>query len=211
MPSSAQADVNPRKSPRQARARATVEAIIVATAQVLTERGFENLTTARVAERAGVSIGSLYQYFPNKQALAAAVVDHYSEQVLAGFTEAIRTRPGDTLAETVDAMIGFALLSHPHEPELHRALNELAPRIGRLDRTRAVSSGIAQLIERELQRHRREISPDLDLADAAAMIETVLETVVHRAIQRHPVSIDADRMIGQCRRLIIGYLRSPPG
>ena len=74
MPGTAQVNVNPRKIPRQARAQATVEAIIVATAQLLTEQGFVNLTTARVAERAGVSIGSLYQYFPTKQGLAAAVV-----------------------------------------------------------------------------------------------------------------------------------------
>lgn len=90
MPGTAQVNVNPRKIPRQARAQATVEAIIVATAQLLTEQGFVNLTTARVAERAGVSIGSLYQYFPNKQGLAAAVVDHYSDEVLARFTAMVR-------------------------------------------------------------------------------------------------------------------------
>ncbi|HCF1045429.1 TPA: TetR family transcriptional regulator, partial [Pseudomonas aeruginosa] len=159
--------------------------------------------------RAGVSIGSLYQYFPNKQGLAAAVVDHYSDEVLARFTAMVRARPGKTLVDTVDAMIGFALVSHPHEPEMHRALNDLAPRIGREEKTRAISRGMAKVIETELERHRQEISPDLDLADAAAMIETVLETVAHRAIQRHPVRVGADGLIGQCRRLIIGYLRSP--
>lgn len=209
MPGTAQVNVNPRKIPRQARAQATVEAIIVATAQLLTEQGFVNLTTARVAERAGVSIGSLYQYFPNKQGLAAAVVDHYSDEVLARFTAMVRARPGKTLVDTVDAMIGFALVSHPHEPEMHRALNDLAPRIGREEKTRAISRGMAKVIETELERHRQEISPDLDLADAAAMIETVLETVAHRTIQRHPVRVGADGLIGQCRRLIIGYLRSP--
>ncbi|HVV93184.1 MAG TPA: TetR/AcrR family transcriptional regulator [Hyphomicrobiales bacterium] len=202
-------DVNPRKFPRQARARATVEAIVVATAQLLTDHGFEALTTAEVAERAGVSIGSLYQYFPNKQALAAAVVDHYGEQFADAFVEALGARAPATLAESVDAMIHATLVAHPHEPALHRAMIELAPRVGRVERTREVANRIAGEITAELTRHRREIAPDLDLADAAALIQLVLETVSHRALQHHPVSLAGEGMVRQCRRLIIAYLTSP--
>lgn len=202
-----QVNVNPRKFPRQARARATVEAIIVATAQLLEKEGFEALTTARVAERAGVSVGSLYQYFPNKRALAAAVVDHHSEKLVAAFDAAWQSH--ETLADTVDAMIQAALIAHPHRPELHRALNELAPRVGRAEKTRQISARIARLIENVLARHRHEMAPDLDPADAEALIETVLETVSHRAIQYHPASIPDDKAIVQCRRLILAYLTSP--
>jgi AcrR family transcriptional regulator len=60
--------VNPRKQPKQDRSQATVQAILTATTHILTEDGYDQLTTNRVAERAGVSIGSLYQYFPNKEA-----------------------------------------------------------------------------------------------------------------------------------------------
>jgi AcrR family transcriptional regulator len=204
--------VNPRKSPRQARARATVEAIVVAAAQLLTERGFESLTTARVAERAGVSIGSLYQYFPNKRALAAAVVEHYGEALVVSLGETLAGRPHDTLADAVDAMIHAALVAHPHEPDLHRTLRALAPRVGRLEKTEEFSGRIAGIIEAVLRRHRREMASDLDPADAAALIETVLETVAHRALERHPVNLAADRMVGQCRRLIMAYLTGPaPG
>lgn len=202
-----QVDVNPRKFPRQARARVTVEAIIVATAQLLEKEGFEALTTARVAERAGVSVGSLYQYFPNKRALAAAVVDHYSENLVAAFDAAWQSH--ETLASAVDAMIQSALNTHPHKPELHRALNELAPRVGRAEKTRQISGRIAGLIENALARHQHEMAPDIDPADAAALIETVLETVSHRAIQRHPASIPDYKAVIQCRRLILAYLTSP--
>ena len=204
---SLQANVNPRKFPRQERARITVEAIIAATAQLLAEQGFETLTTAKVAERAGVSVGSLYQYFPNKQALAAAVVDHYGEELVTSFNDAWGSH--ETLSEAVDAMIQSALASHPHKPELHRALNELAPRVGRAAKSREISAKIAGIIENVLARHRREMASDLDPADAAAMIETVLETVSHRAIHDHPVSITSDRAISQSRRLIMAYLTSP--
>src|SRR3546814_9174202 len=68
-------DTNPRKLPRQERSKATVEAILIAATQVLIEDGYERATTARVAERAGVSVGSLYQYFPNKEALVGTLVE----------------------------------------------------------------------------------------------------------------------------------------
>jgi AcrR family transcriptional regulator len=185
-----------------------VEAIIVATAQLLAEQGFESLTTARVAERAGVSIGSLYQYFPNKRALAAAVIDHYGEALTASFSAAWQSH--ETLAQAIDAMIAAALVSHPHEPELHRALNELAPRVDRAEKTMEISARVAGVIETVLERHRQELAADLDRAAASALIETVLEAVSHRAIQHHPVSLGGERMVSQCRRMIMAYLTGSP-
>jgi len=184
-----------------------LEAIVQAAAQLLTDVGFEALTTARVAERAGVSVGSLYQYFPNKQALAAAVVDHYADKFEAAFVEAVVTPVHDTLEETIDALIEVALVAHPHDPKLHRALNELAPRY-RAEKVREVGDRIAATVKGELARHRQEIAPDLDLGEAAALIETLLENVVHRAVERHPVSVRGERAIGQCHRMIMAYLTS---
>ena len=70
-----QATVQPRKKPAQARSRATVEAILEAATRILRDQGLAGLTTNRVAERAGVSVGSLYQYFPGKEALLAALIE----------------------------------------------------------------------------------------------------------------------------------------
>mgnify|MGYP003597153915 FL=1 len=68
---------NPRKEPKQSRARVTVEAILEATAHILTEGGYDALTTNHVAKRAGVSIGSLYQYYPSKEALVGELMDRH--------------------------------------------------------------------------------------------------------------------------------------
>lgn len=202
-------DVNPRKFPRQQRARATVDAIIVATAQLLTEQGFETLTTARVAERAGVSIGSLYQYFPNKQALAAAVIDHYGELFAASFVEIVEARSHATMPDSVDALIHAGFVAHPHEPDLHRTLMNLAPRVNRSEKTKELSGRIARFIESVLARHRSELAPDLEPGEAAALIEAVLETVAHRALDGHPAGIANGKAIAQCRRLVLAYLTSP--
>ncbi|MCW7541777.1 TetR/AcrR family transcriptional regulator, partial [Aquabacterium sp. A7-Y] len=77
--------LTPRKKPLQARSSRTVEAIFDASIQVLIDGGIERVTTTRVAERAGVSVGSLYQYFPNKQSLLAALLERY----LLGVVEAV--------------------------------------------------------------------------------------------------------------------------
>lgn len=206
-----QMDVNPRKIPRQSRAQATVRAIIEATAQVLVHAGFERMTTAMVAERAGVSVGSLYQYYPNKQALAAAVVDHYGEVFAARFAQAIAAGPGDTLARTVDALVATAFESHPHDPRLHKVLIEIAPRVGRGDHRKALSARIAALIEEKLRRHAGDLAADLDPSEAAVMLEALLETAAHRALEQHPASLSTARFAGQCRRMVMAYLTCPAG
>ena len=75
--------LKPRKRPKQQRSRETYDAIVAATTRVLKREGYEKASTNRIAEVAGVSVGSLYQYFPNKQALVIAVVERHSDQLIA--------------------------------------------------------------------------------------------------------------------------------
>src|SRR5215471_19293099 len=71
----------PRKKPRQERSHATVDAILDATARVLCTIGYDRASTNRIALAAGVSVGSLYQYFPSKEALVAALIERHVEQM----------------------------------------------------------------------------------------------------------------------------------
>jgi AcrR family transcriptional regulator len=114
-----------RKQPQQARARATIEAILDAAAHILGEQGWRGITTNRVAEKAGVSIGSLYQYFPNKLVLVEAVRRRHFDQVLevlraATDGSASRTR---RIAAFADGMIAV----HSRFPAAHRVLLEEKP------------------------------------------------------------------------------------
>ena len=102
MPTLTQPALKPRKTPIQARSNASVDAILQATLQVLTSVGKERLTTTRVAARAGVSVGTLYQYFPNKSALLQACLRHHMEQVRRSIETVCRAKsqfscwnPGD--------------------------------------------------------------------------------------------------------------------
>ena len=132
-------DVKPRKLPRQARAKATVDAIVEASTQVLLEYGYDRFTTARAAERARVSVGSLYQYFPNKVALASAVIDRCCDDFLIAFESALAGRRRVTLADCIRAIVEVTLVSHHLTPELHRIVLDLAPRIGFAEKAENVS------------------------------------------------------------------------
>src|ERR1700742_4874000 len=74
--------INPRKNASQERSRATVEALVDATARILVKEGFDKASTNRIAEVAGVSVGSLYQYFPSKEALVAAVIERHQQEIM---------------------------------------------------------------------------------------------------------------------------------
>jgi AcrR family transcriptional regulator len=115
-----------RKQPQQARSQATIDAVLQAAAHILGQRGWRGLTTNAVAEAAGVSIGSLYQYFPNKLALVEAVRQRHFDEVLTILrTAADRKLPRARRIEAlVDGMIGV----HGRHPAAHRVLLEEAPR-----------------------------------------------------------------------------------
>lgn len=196
--------VEPRKKPRQARAKFTVDAIVEATAQVLLEYGYDKFTTARAAERAGVSIGSLYQYFPNKAALAGAVIDRCCENFLAAFRGAVADR-GPALADCIEAMIEVTLVSHRVTPELHKMVNDLAPRLGVEDRTAMVRRAAAGTIESILRTHADEIAPEIDLAAAATIIEAMLETLAHRNLAA-PAGGANGALAREAARMVTRYL-----
>ncbi len=117
--------LEPRKVPKQTRSGATVEAILEAAAQVFERRGYAAGTTNRIAERAGVSIGSLYQYFPNKDAILVALVHQHLAEGMAALQPHLRrlsagARFDDVLPGIVHAMVAL----HALAPGLHRVLFE---------------------------------------------------------------------------------------
>lgn len=115
-----------RKEPRQARARATIEAMLDATARILGERGWVGITTNTVAEVSGVSVGSLYQYFPNKLALVEAVRRRHFDEVLAVLRAA--SDAATPRARRIAAFVDGMLAVHSRYPAAHRVLLARAPR-----------------------------------------------------------------------------------
>jgi AcrR family transcriptional regulator len=116
------AALKPRKTPRQARSTATVDAIFQATIQVLLSEGVSQLTTTHVAERAGVSVGTMYQYFPHKQALLFAVLARHLEAVVQAVERACQQYAGQPLVTMSDGLVAAYLDAKTEQVEASRAL-----------------------------------------------------------------------------------------
>ncbi len=116
------AHLSPRKKPRQARAAMTLDAIFEATIQVLLAEGLHRLTTTRVAERAGVSVGTMYQYFPNKQSLLYALNERYLDIVAEKVEKTCRGKHGATTAEMVQALVDAYWQAKTERRDVTRAL-----------------------------------------------------------------------------------------
>jgi AcrR family transcriptional regulator len=114
--------LNPRKKPRQRRSRVTIDVIFEATIQVLLANGLDRITTIQIADRAGVSVGSLYQYFPNKRALLAAIVRRHVGEVADATIAACESAHGRTLAEMCETIMSAFVDAKTRRPEVSRAL-----------------------------------------------------------------------------------------
>jgi len=114
--------LNPRKRPQQRRSRVTIDTIFEATIQLLLANGLDRITTIQIAGRAGVSVGSLYQYFPNKSALLAAVVKRHVGEVVDATIAACNSVHGKTIGEMCATMMSAFVDAKTRRPEVSRAL-----------------------------------------------------------------------------------------
>jgi AcrR family transcriptional regulator len=149
--------VVPRKQPRQARAAATVAAVVEASARILEEGGLGAFNTNAVAARAGVSIGSLYQYFPGKDAILASLVRREAEAFDVALTEAV-ARTGDLGTSSAVALLAQVAVAHQaSRPRLSRILDLEEQRLGLADEADAAGARTGGTIARFLaQRHLGE-------------------------------------------------------
>jgi len=200
-----QVKTTPRKRPRQARSRDTVEAILAATARVLVKVGFDGLTTNGVAEAAGVSIGSLYQYFPNKEALVAALIEHHVEAMNAAVLSELARVAQLPMVDAVRAVIELTIGAHAVEPELHRVLTEQVPRVGRLSRLLELEQMGHRMVAGILAARKDELAiqdPDL----TAYICCTAIEAIAHRSALLAPERLKDPRLIDEAVALVTRYL-----
>jgi len=122
--------LKPRKAPVQARSIHTVEAIFEASIQVLLAGGLARLTTTRVAERAGVSVGTLYQYFPNKQALMAGVLEKHLLSVVEAVEAACAMNKGAASKDMAEAVVAAFMKAKFEHVDASRALYAVAAEVG---------------------------------------------------------------------------------
>jgi AcrR family transcriptional regulator len=199
----------PRKTPVQARATVTVEAISEATVQVLLSRGTQRLTTTRVADRAGVSVGTLYQYFPNKQSLLFAVLEDHLERVTKEVEEACEHARHKPLTEMIKEVVEAFVDAKIARADISVALYKIAPDVGGLALVKRVTQRMRKAIVRMLESATdTKTSPDefaiqMMLAAMSGAMRSVLETggspAMMRKLREHLVVLCQSYMAATCR------------
>lgn len=196
----------PRKLPRQARAQATVDAILEAMVEILDREGLEAATTTRIAEVAGVSIGSLYQYFSHRDAILHALQDREFGRALAFMQEVL----GDgnlarTPREIVNAVVRGLSALYAASPGLHRVLAVDGLRVARADRVHAFDLRIITIIRHFLASTPAPIRrPRLDAA-AFVAFQSVRATMLARLLECPP-GLDAETLVEELVDLVLRYL-----
>lgn len=199
--------LEPRRMPRQERSKATTTAILRAAAQVFARHGYAAGTTNRIAARAGVSIGSLYEYFPNKDAILVALTEEHLREasaVLAGAVAEIR--PGAPVGPAAIRRLVAAMVElHATDPGLHRVLFEEAPLPRRVRRTIAeLEDAMIGRVESWIRGDPRIRVPRPRLA--ASLIVQTVEALTHRMVLHAPEGVTADELAEEIARVVRGYL-----
>ncbi|MEZ4404643.1 MAG: TetR/AcrR family transcriptional regulator [Kofleriaceae bacterium] len=193
-----------RKAPRQIRSRATVDAIVDAAARVLRQDGYDGTTTNRVAEVAGVSVGSLYQYFPNKEALVRELLERHDRAMWTVFTDQSTCAIGRPFAEAVPAVIDALFAAHLVDPQLHQVLHQQIPRVGALALLHATSVRSRAVVEGLLQARTEEHQRGDDVPTAALVVVESVEALIHASIALPPAQANAVQR--HASELVLGYL-----
>jgi len=199
----------PRKIATQERSRATVDSLIEATARILVKEGFDKASTNRIAEVAGVSIGSLYQYFPSKEALVAAVIERHQQQIMQTVRRELNLAASLPLEQALRKFVAVAVQAHRVDPPLHRVLAEQIPRVGPLEKLESFSRENFSLFRAYLEGVRDQLGVD-DLELASFICVTSIEALTHNAVLHHAKVMTGERMdalIDEGTRLVTGYLK----
>jgi AcrR family transcriptional regulator len=194
--------LNARKQPLQERSRETVAVILEAAARILEERGLEGYNTNAIAERGGVSVGSVYQYFPNKDALTLALIAKFEDEILGAAQTAVTASEGKDLKASLKFLIAGLLKAHDGRAQLNRILETEESRLRSASSGSSASIDLRKLIGSLLARHAHELGP----IDAAVIDDLIVITraMVDDAFQKELSQAAAQRRI---LRAVEGYLR----
>ncbi len=197
----------PRKKPIQGRSKATVEAILEGTIRVLLDEGFETLTTTRVAEVAGVGVGTLYQYFPAKESLLFALLEREMTALEAELLGAFVATENQSLEARVTATIDALVRHKKAHAELGVVLQAHMPRF---DGIRVVRATVRRIVSAFAVMIRPSLPARMDDAEVqlvAMMVATAVQGAIDGALDLSAATLRRPAFREALMRLVLGYLR----
>lgn len=182
-----------------------VDTILDAMSRVLVERGYAKTNTNLVAESAGISVGSLYQYFPNKDSLIFALRERHSTRMLTLFQDVVaHIDANGTLSGDFEKLINALVAAHLLEPELNRILEEEFPAYN-LPVSQEIQQGFFEAIRRVLDKHRAMLTPpDLDVA--AFVVQRIMKALIKAVVLTGYGGVSPTCVRTEILPAVIGYL-----
>lgn len=196
---------SPRKEPRQARSRVLVDAIVGAAGRILPRLGFDELTTHQLAEVAGVSVGSLYQYFPTKEAIVATLIERRAEADVARVSELLDELRGLPLREVIARTVSDMIELHRSAGPLYRVMLPLVVRVRRHRYVRELLAQARERVRAELEARHEEVRKE-DLELAVFVAGHALEACIHAALDERPELLSDPAFARELTDLAVRYL-----
>ena len=204
-----QASIFPRKTPRQRRSIELCETLIEATARVLRDEGYEAANTNRIADVAGVSVGSLYQYFPGKEALLYALLQRQEHRQLDLLTERLAPALNGNLEALVRSAVQALVDFYREDPELARVLAEQRRHLVGSRSLPGSERAFSELIQTALQTQSAQVRP-LDVEVASFVIQRTVDALTLEAAVRRPDFLKDGRLAEEIVQLLVRYIGIRP-
>ena len=186
-----------RRRPKQQRAQQTVEMVLQGTVRVLARDGLDAVTTNRIAEAAGVSIGSLYQYFPDKRAIFVALHERHAQRVQGVIQRIVDAQAAAPLEPLIVALMDGLFDEHAADPrELHALLDQQE------DGSRGLRHALGEILR------SRPLEPALRPERVQFVVPTMMEVLVHEAVLSRPSGCALATAKVEASRAVISYLRA---
>ena len=195
-----------RRRPKQRRARQTVEAVLDAVVRLLKRDGSQAITTNRIAEVAGVSIGSVYQYFPDKRAIFTALHQRHVDQIDRMVQTKLVEHATSSIEELVRAMVEAMVEAHAIDPELYELLMTEVPH--RADGTRDFAVRLHGAFLLAISSRAHELKKRRDLDKVVFVVTHMVEALSHGAVLRRPARMSLKDAKEEVVRAILAYLHA---
>jgi AcrR family transcriptional regulator len=200
-----------RKAARQDRSQMTVDAILEAAARLFAEGGLDAVNTNRIAELAGVSIGSLYQYFPSKQAILGELIDRHAARTIEALSAKLAELATRPVAAVLREIVEILLEADTVDLNLHRVFLDRLPDAGRIEQRHGEIRRMTAAVRTLVLEPRRGALAVADLDVAAVVLVHALEAVTNAVVFEFPDRLRDPTLVDEITALATRYLLPPRG
>jgi AcrR family transcriptional regulator len=196
----------PRRKPQQRRSHQTVDAVLDAVVRVLKREGVLAVTTNRIAEVAGVSIGSIYQYFPDKRAIFVALHQRHIDEIDRMVHAKLIEHAASPLEKLIAAMVEGMIDAHVRDPKLYEMLFQEVPH--KADGTQDFAVRLHGAFLLAISARARELKKGRDPEKLAFVVAHMIDSLSHGVLFRRPPGVSVEAAKAESIRAVLAYLRS---